>query len=354
MLRTKITAIVLAVTTALGGLVLGTGTAGAEVARPGITAEHAVTTPAPAAGADGIDDADDVQPQIIGGHAPTQPYPGGAMVSLKYDAPDYGREAWHTCGATLVDGNHLRTAAHCVTDMPEGLAEAQKSALAAHFKLDLTSVAIPTEDKQFWVRVGSPNKDSGGIVARVLAKGIHVDPRWNWGMTPGADMFDVAVLDVDRFVDAYELPIAPRKARPGDEVFQLGWGTNQADGNGPAPTMIRELKTTVVSNNKCAAVGITAREVCVNNADGARGDCYGDSGGPLVIAIDGVLYDVGIVSRGGEFCGTTPSVYTSTPEYLRWIYDTMRGVPAPAPKSTGPGMTRPTVSPKQAEFALAG
>jgi hypothetical protein len=69
-------------------------------------------------------------------------------------------------------------------------------------------MVIPTEDKQFWVRVGSPSRDEGGVVARVTVKWVH--PGWDWGMTPGSEMNDVAILAADRSIDTYELPMTIR------------------------------------------------------------------------------------------------------------------------------------------------
>nr|CEL16578.1 secreted trypsin-like serine protease [Kibdelosporangium sp. MJ126-NF4]CTQ89071.1 secreted trypsin-like serine protease [Kibdelosporangium sp. MJ126-NF4] len=297
----------------------------------------AMLVPATAAASDA---SGGVQPNVIGGNPPTQNYPAGALVSLKYDAPSYGREAWHTCGATLLDGIHLRTAAHCVTDPPP---EASVEKLAGQFQTDAQSLLIPSKDKKFWVRVGSTNKDSGGIVAQVRVKWVH--PNWSWATTPGSEVDDIALLEASEYIDAYELPLAPRKAKQGDEVFVLGWGVNRADGVGPVPTLVRELKTTVANPRNCDPAGITAREVCVATVNGTSGSCYGDSGGPLVIKISGVLYDAGITSRAATArCGVTPTVYTSTPEFARELYDVMSGTPA-TPQAqkppTAPKMTQP-------------
>lgn len=273
--------------------------------------------------------ADDVQPNIIGGTAPTANYPPGAMVSLKYDAPTHDRVAWHTCGARKLSGKKLVTAAHCVTNPPALMSTAVLAAKARLFKMDLKSLAIPVEEKSFWVRIGSLNKEQDGLLANVTT--IEVHPAWSWTAIAPDPSADIAVLTLDRYVDAYDLPIAPREARPGDEVLRLGWGVTELNGEGPLPSQIRELRSRIVNKAQCepgVAYGWTPGDVCVSSPNG-NGACSGDSGGPIVIKINGAWYDAGITSRSvADHCGMKPDSYTSTPHYQEWVYDTMRGVGA--------------------------
>ncbi|VVJ22654.1 Uncharacterised protein [Amycolatopsis camponoti] len=259
-----------------------------------------------------------VQPNIVGGHPPSLQYPAGAFAALIYDAPAHDIKDHFTCTTAQLNGRFFLIAAHCVTDPPAAL----KAALMRFYGLDATSAAIPTADKKFRVRVGSPDRTAGGTV--VGASVFYVHPGWNWGQGPESD--DIALLRADEYVNGYALPIAPRKPRSGETVFTLGFGGTEQVFNGELPTQIHELNRKVVPAKKCVDAGITSRDICLGNPAGDSGDCNGDSGGPNVVEQDGVLYNAGPTSRGGSaICGATPDVATSASEFRDELDDAMRG-----------------------------
>jgi hypothetical protein len=244
------------------------------------------------------------------------------MVAITYDAPAYGVSDAFTCGAEQLTGYFFVLAAHCVTDFPYAADLTARSQLRNRFSLDSAAADIPTSAKSFSARIGSPNRTAGGLVVPVSVVWVH--PGWSWGQGPEGD--DVALLKSSTYVDGYALPLAPRAARPGDTVYELGWGSTEPDGTGPVTTMINELRTTILPSSACAPGGITTREVCTNNPNGTSGPCYGDSGGPLIIKIDGVLYTAGITSHGAsQYCGDTPGIYTSSPQFRAELYAVMLG-----------------------------
>ena len=62
-------------------------------------------------------------------------------------------------------------------------------------------------------------------------------------------------------------------------------------------------------------------QLCAGGVPG-KDSCGGDSGGPLTYRTfpDRPWYQIGIVSHGKEFCGSsTPAVYTYVPHFIPWI-----------------------------------
>jgi hypothetical protein len=127
------------------------------------------------------------------------------------------------------------------------------------------------------------------------------------------------------------IELAGKPARPGDTVRLLGWGITEPDGSGPLPAMLQELDTKVVPVKQCALPAISGEEICTNNPHGTDGPCNGDSGGPALKKEEGRWKSAGGTSRSnGRWCGVDKAVYTSSPDYRQWIYDTARGTPVAA------------------------
>ncbi|RSM63679.1 serine protease [Amycolatopsis sp. WAC 01376] len=251
----------------------------------------------------------DVQPNIVGGNEAIGNT--GWAASLQYDAPAYGRVSYHTCGAALLFRSWVVTNAHCVTDMP-GNPPGQ----------------VPTSAKTFSVRVGSKDRTQGGEAAKVVKIVVH--PGWQWAAgAPDKPVNDVALLQLDHAVNVQPIQLAGRAAKPGDRVMLYGWGADQPDGSGPLPTRLQQLSTRVLPPVKCADARQSAGEVCTNNPHGTDGPGAGDSGSPAVELGNGVPKLVGTGSRGAaQYPGEAPTVYTSSPDFRGWLYDTARGVAA--------------------------
>lgn len=251
-----------------------------------------------------------VQPNIVGGTEATGDT--SWMASLQYDAPDYGRFARHYCGAVLVFRSWAVTNAHCVTDNPAGM-------------------SVPTAAKTFSVRVGSKDRTQGGEMAKVT--NIVVHPGWQWSAgAPAQAVDDVAMLKLDHPVNMQPIQLAGHAARPGDRVTLYGWGSDEPDGDtSNLPTRLQQLATRVLPAAQCADALQSAGEICTNNPHGTDGPGGGDSGGPAVQLVNGVPQLVGTCSRAAaRYPGEAPTVYTSSPDFRSWLYDTARGVPAAA------------------------
>lgn len=287
----------------------------------------------------------DVQPNMVGGNAPTQNYPAGAFVSLNYDAPAHGVSNWFTCGLTLITANTAVGSAHCGTDPTAPVGSAEYNAMLAHFpdiqaQVEAQGLPIPTADKEFFVRAGSPDRTAG---ERVAAYAVWVDPKWNWANSKPVN--DIMVWKLEHpLPDVQTVPLGEGPLKPGTEVFGLGWGLTTADWSESIPRNIQEIRTTVIPAARCADAVISTRDLCVNNPFGTDGPCSGDSGGPL-LAYDkhGVLRDYGNLSRSNsEYCGEAPYVYTSTSEYRTEIMNAAR-LPLP-PQPQGKAMPEPSYS----------
>ncbi|MEV6905936.1 serine protease [Amycolatopsis sp. NPDC051071] len=276
---------------------------------------------APTATAVGATPPPPVEPMIIGGHpAPTTP-PG--ITSLQYDAPEHGEQYidYHTCGAALVFRGWVVTAAHCVTDPP---ASSARSSLIGRFNAD--PAPIPTADKQFHIRTGSLDRLFGGETATVNKVVVH--PGWKWGDgAPKSKVYDAAMLKLDHLLQQPTVQLARTTARRGDSVTVYGWGVTEPDSTRSGlPRRLQQLETRIASPSRCADAGLSAGEVCAGNPSGTDGSCYGDSGTAALATIDGVPQLIGNASRSADpqFCGTTPDVYTSSPDLRDWIYHVAR------------------------------
>ncbi|MEU0528878.1 trypsin-like serine protease [Amycolatopsis tolypomycina] len=116
----------------------------------------------------------------------------------------------------------------------------------------------------------------------------------------------------------------------GGAPAQLWLGRRQARRDtSDLPKRLQQLHTTVLAPDRCADVQQSAGEICHDNPHGTDGPGGGDSGGPAVAVVDGVPQLVGTCSRAAdEYLEVSPTVYTSSPDFRTWIYDTARGVAA--------------------------
>lgn len=161
------------------------------------------------------------------------------------------------------------------------------------------------------VRVGSNDRTSGGTVVTVAQAVSH----------PSADL---KLLRLANSVDHTPVPIAAQSGRVGRATRIIGWGqTCPTRGCGPAPTLLRELDTSIVDDNRCVGGFINAStEICTNNPNGNSGACYGDSGGPQVKRTVTGWRLIGATSRSGNgspTCATGPTIYVDVPAFSSWI-----------------------------------
>uniref|UniRef100_UPI003F49850D S1 family peptidase n=1 Tax=Actinomadura sp. CA-154981 TaxID=3240037 RepID=UPI003F49850D len=251
----------------------------------------------------GTANAEDPEPQIIGGVPASEPYT--FIASIQVDS--HGDPNWHRCGATLIAKDWIQTNAHCVTDQ---------------------SPPYSAEDPSlFHVRIGSNNRLEGGVVRKV--SGISVFPTWNWGADDGLDdeLGDIALMKLDEPVPYIPVRIAAGSPSPGSKIRVLGWGFDSPEEIEPLPVNLNQLDTGIIEPGNCSAgsLPLTKGELCVDSPDENAATCGGDSGGPAVMRVDKRWQIVGSVSRHPrDVCGDGANIFTDVTYYKQWVEKNLR------------------------------
>ncbi|CAH4023583.1 unnamed protein product [Pieris brassicae] len=237
-----------------------------------------------------------VQPRyqrIVGGSVTTigkYPY----AVAMLYSRSGSGTYT-QSCGGTIINNRSVLSAAHC-------------------FYGDTI--------RQWRMRVGSTNSNSGGVVHNTNAIIMH--QQYNHRTTDN----DVAIVrsnsafnfnaNVARGSIASSNYYLPDNA----PVWAIGWG--RTAWNGPSSNQLREVQMYTVNLQTCINRYreinnlVNANMLCVGILDvGGRDQCGGDSGGPL-------LHNnavVGICSWGHRECAHPryPGVNARVSRYTSWI-----------------------------------
>jgi len=229
---------------------------------------------APAFASSGPSGTDDIGTMIVGGVTASENYSFMVYVS--------------GCTGSLIKANWVVTAKHCPSPST--------------------------------VRVGSINRTSGGVVVSVVQ--VVNNPS-----------IDVKLFRLGSNVTFAPAPIPTTSGAVGTATRIIGWGqTCPTPGCGSAPTVARQLDTSIRADSACSGIN-AAGEICTNNTGGVAGACYGDSGGPQVKKISGSTrwWLIGATSRAGNnssTCATGPSIYGDLTSIRSWINTTVGGLPA--------------------------
>ncbi|OOQ84584.1 Mite allergen Eur m 3 [Penicillium brasilianum] len=202
----------------------------------------------------------------------------------------------HKCGGSIIDKDHILTAAHCV----DGI-----------------------RADRLRIRAGSNQHNSGGKLVKVANVTQHSQ------YDAATIKNDIAVLklasslEFGSLISAVELPSSADDTPPaGTRCSVTGWGST-SHGSSWIPTNLQVAYVNIVDHDQCVKEYADRREVddsmiCAGVKGGGKDACQGDSGGPLVDTSS--KKQVGVVSWGFG-CGRhgQDGVYASTAAYLDWI-----------------------------------
>ncbi|XP_036337792.1 uncharacterized protein LOC118747772 isoform X2 [Rhagoletis pomonella] len=242
-------------------------------------------------------------PSYIDGDSEFGEYPWHVAI-LKKDP----KESVYACGGTLIDAQHVITAAHCI-----------KSQNGFDLRARLGEWDV-NHDVEFFPYI---ERD---VVS------VHIHPEYYAGTLDN----DLAVLKLDHPVDFTKNPHISPACLPekfsdftGARCWTTGWGKDAFGEHGKYQNILKEVDVPILSHHQCESqlrqtrLGYSYKLnpgfVCAGGEEG-KDACKGDGGGPLVCERNGIWNVVGVVSWGIG-CGqaNVPGVYVRVSHYLDWI-----------------------------------
>ncbi|BEI26160.1 MULTISPECIES: S1 family peptidase [Vibrio] len=246
----------------------------------------------------------------------TDTWPSYAAVF--YDATAYTGVYGQYCGATIIDANHIATAAHCISDGSGGLNEEY---------LVFTSV-LP--------QLSNANQFLSGAVEKIRITNVYRHPDYvdssSASSVPWPNDIAILQLEDDMNVSSSDYAVLADSSqvdtyRVDDESFiAVGLGMTES---GSYSDQLLYTTLTYEPTSSCD-MGAGESQLCMkgelNLSTGVRNStCSGDSGGPLYWYDESLseYVQVGITSYGWNNCKSSTSsdtsVFTEVADYGEWI-----------------------------------
>ncbi|XP_059098645.1 venom serine protease-like [Tigriopus californicus] len=230
------------------------------------------------------------------------------------------------CGATLINGWYVLTAAHC---------------FSSRFKVNFTEVLLGEVDF-------SREDETSHAVQKFSPAQVIVHPKWNIEeLLKGFDIALVrlnkkAILSIDDQSMSSLVPVclpwgsrepSPPPVKVGTNLTVIGWGITEKspleqrtniEQFGVAEPLLQKVEVGVISESSCEAeYGRINVDDTICALTPGQDSCEGDSGGPLLErgSTADSWHQVGIVSFGPRKCGKSPlpGVYSKVSQFIPWI-----------------------------------
>lgn len=242
-----------------------------------------------------------------------------SYVALFVDLIEYNNTyyAGSYCGGTILDANHILTAAHCVysSDLDNNL-------------YSLFTVVVPELQKESFYPYSINEKKR---VSKIYYRDDYNSTTLN---------NDLAILQLESALTTINSSHYANRPSTGT-TYRNVLETFYAVGHGNTKTGVDDnddlqmASLTYVENSSCNYSNMTNTKLCmegaVNPSNGLEAStCQGDSGGPLYWYSGGSYIQVGLTSFGpSTFCGdaskSATSVFTEVYDYQDWIDDVLAG-----------------------------
>lgn len=235
--------------------------------------------------------------------------------------------SYSQCGGTLVDNQHIVTAAHCLFDSNGNL----------------------NQPANVQVYLGILDKNRDYKTALGVEEYIY-DVRY---ASSSPMDYDIAILRLKEPVQFSETVYPICIPSSDDQIYRrltvAGWGNVDSSGTGSA--VLREVDVDFIQKSTCNEMKynyvikknnlpsyfrfnvqpVHENHICALNTLTGGDACSGDSGGPLMFKDpqNGRWYLIGVVSGAWDLCGVdlgVPGLYTSISPYRSTIVQSANGV----------------------------